>query len=48
MVKDYDIDGVPTLVVQGKYVTGPAQTNSLPGTLTVLDALVAQVRAKKM
>ena len=48
LVKKYDIDGVPTLVVQGKYVTGPAQTNSLPGTLTVLDELVAQVRAKKM
>ena len=47
MVTDYKIDGVPTVVVQGKYETGPAQTNSLDGTLQVLDHLVAQVRAKK-
>jgi thiol:disulfide interchange protein DsbA len=45
---DYKIDGVPTLAVQGKYETGPATTNSLPGTITVLDYLVAQIRAKKM
>jgi protein dithiol oxidoreductase (disulfide-forming) len=48
LMQDYKIDGVPTLVVQGKYETGPAATNSLPGTTQVLDYLVAQVRAKKM
>ena len=48
MLDDYKIDGVPTLAVQGKYETGPAATNSLPGTLQVLDYLVAQIRAKKM
>jgi protein dithiol oxidoreductase (disulfide-forming) len=47
MIADYKIDGVPTLVVQGKYETGPSQTDSLPGTLQVLDYLVAQARAKK-
>ena len=47
-MQDYKIDGVPTLVVQGKYETGPAMTNSLPGTTQVLDFLVEQVRAKKM
>jgi thiol:disulfide interchange protein DsbA len=47
LIADYKIDGVPTLAVQGKYETGPAQTNSLDGTLQVLDYLVAQVRAKK-
>jgi thiol:disulfide interchange protein DsbA len=47
MVSDYKIDGVPTIVVQGKYVTGPASTDSLPGTLQVMDYLVGQVRAKK-
>jgi protein dithiol oxidoreductase (disulfide-forming) len=45
---DYKIDGVPTIAVQGKYETGPADTNSLPGTIQVLDYLVSQVRAKKM
>nr|WKF58089.1 Thiol:disulfide interchange protein DsbA [Paraburkholderia busanensis] len=48
LLDDYKIDGVPTLAVQGKYETGPAQTNSLPGTLQVLDYLVSQVRAKKL
>ncbi|MGG1945139.1 thiol:disulfide interchange protein DsbA/DsbL [Trinickia sp. NRRL B-1857] len=48
MIQDYKIDGVPTLAVQGKYETGPAATDSLPGTIQVLDYLVAQVRAKKM
>lgn len=48
LMQDYKIDGVPTLAVQGKYETGPATTNSLPGTIQVLDFLVAQVRAKKM
>ncbi|MDB5787751.1 thiol:disulfide interchange protein DsbA/DsbL [Caballeronia mineralivorans] len=48
MMQDYKIDGVPTLAVQGKYETGPATTNSLPGTIQVLDFLVGQVRAKKM
>jgi thiol:disulfide interchange protein DsbA len=48
LMQDYKIDGVPTLAVQGKYETGPATTNSLPGTIQVLDFLVSQVRAKKM
>jgi thiol:disulfide interchange protein DsbA len=43
----YQIDGVPTLIVQGKYKTGPEDTDSLAGTLQVLDYLVGQVRAKK-
>jgi thiol:disulfide interchange protein DsbA len=48
VLADYKIDGVPTLAVQGKYETGPGTTNSLPGTIQVLDYLVSQVRAKKM
>jgi thiol:disulfide interchange protein DsbA len=48
LLDDYKIDGVPTLAVQGEYETGPAATNSLPGTIQVLDYLVAQIRAKKM
>src|ERR1700712_1628344 len=41
----YKIDGVPTIAIQGKYETGPATTNSLPGTIQVMDFIVAQVRA---
>jgi protein dithiol oxidoreductase (disulfide-forming) len=48
MLQDYKIDGVPTVIVQGKYVTGPAQTNSEEGTTKVMDFLVQQVRDKKM
>ena len=48
LLTDYKIDAVPTLAIQGKYETSPAQTNSLPGTLQVLDYLVAQIRAKKL
>ncbi|WP_206954850.1 thiol:disulfide interchange protein DsbA/DsbL [Trinickia acidisoli] len=48
LIQSYNIDGVPTLAVQGKYETGPAATDSLPGTIQVLDYLVSQVRAKKM
>jgi len=48
LLDDYKIDGVPTLAVQGKYETSPAQTNSLEGTIQVLNYLIAQVRAKKM
>jgi thiol:disulfide interchange protein DsbA len=48
MIASYQIDGVPTIAVQGKYETGPGITNSLEGTLQVLDYLIAQVKAKKM
>jgi thiol:disulfide interchange protein DsbA len=48
LLQNFQIDGVPTLAVQGRYLTGPATTNSLPGAIQVLDYLVAQVRAKKM
>lgn len=48
LIAAYNIDGVPTLAIQGKYETGPAQTNSLPGTIQVLDYLVSRVRARQM
>jgi protein dithiol oxidoreductase (disulfide-forming) len=48
LLKTYDIQGVPTLIVAGKYKTGPAYTNSLEGTATVLDYLVKQVQDKKL
>ncbi len=48
LAADYKIDGVPTLIVQGKYETSPAMTNSFENTIQVLDFLIAQIRAKKM
>ncbi|WP_175885499.1 thiol:disulfide interchange protein DsbA/DsbL [Burkholderia sp. BCC0044] len=46
--KRYAIDGVPTLVIQGKYKTGPAYTKSIEGAISVADYLVRQVRDKKL
>jgi protein dithiol oxidoreductase (disulfide-forming) len=48
VIDNYKVDGVPTIAIQGKYETGPAATNSLPGTLQVMDFIISQIRAKKM
>jgi thiol:disulfide interchange protein DsbA len=48
MAANYQIDGVPTLAVQGKYETSPAQAGGSQAALQVLDYLVSQVRAKRM
>jgi protein dithiol oxidoreductase (disulfide-forming) len=48
LFEDYHIDAVPTLVVAGKYKTGPIYTKSYDGTATVLDYLVKQVQDKKL
>ncbi|WP_107311063.1 thiol:disulfide interchange protein DsbA/DsbL [Burkholderia metallica] len=46
--KRYAIDGVPTLVIQGKYKTGPAYTRSVEGAIAVADYLVRQIRNNKL
>ncbi|HTH62404.1 MAG TPA: thiol:disulfide interchange protein DsbA/DsbL [Paraburkholderia sp.] len=48
VLTNYQIDGVPTIAVQGRYLTGPSNVGTLPGAIQVMDYLVAQVRAKKM
>ncbi|MFD1558887.1 thiol:disulfide interchange protein DsbA/DsbL [Paraburkholderia silviterrae] len=48
MESAYKIEGVPTIAIQGKYETGPAATNSLQGTLQVMDFIISQIRSKKM
>jgi len=48
LISNYRIDGVPTLIVQGKYKTGPGIADSLPGIINALDFLVSQVRAGRM
>jgi thiol:disulfide interchange protein DsbA len=57
MVSDYKVDGAPTIVVDGKYVTSPAvvynsvKTNNeqalFQSTLQVVDALVAKAAKTK-
>ncbi|OJA84452.1 thiol:disulfide interchange protein DsbA/DsbL [Burkholderia ubonensis] len=43
LVHDYGIDGVPTVIVNGRYETGPAYTGSFDGSVAVLDYLVDHV-----
>ena len=45
MTADYKIDGVPTLTIQGKYVTSPALAGSEPKSLTTADWLIQRSRA---
>lgn len=48
LISNYRINGVPTLIVQGKYETGPSIADSLPDVTKVLDFLVSQIRAGRM
>ncbi|WP_175924648.1 thiol:disulfide interchange protein DsbA/DsbL [Burkholderia latens] len=43
LIRDERINGVPTVVVGGQYETGPGYTNSLQGTVPVLNVLVDKV-----
>ncbi|CAG9202430.1 Thiol:disulfide interchange protein DsbA [Burkholderia gladioli] len=45
--KRYSISGVPTIVIHGKYKTGPAYTNNLEGVVQVTDYLVQQLRKQQ-
>ncbi|CAG9184274.1 Thiol:disulfide interchange protein DsbA [Cupriavidus laharis] len=44
----YKIDGVPTVVVQGKYVTSPSIAGTKASAIQAMDYLVTQVRDKKL
>lgn len=48
LADQYKIEGVPTVVVQGKYTTSPADAGSNVGAAQTLDYLVDQVRSRKM
>lgn len=48
MVKRYRVDAVPAFIVNGKYLTSPAQVGKEDGTITrVLDQLIDKERKKK-
>jgi len=44
----YKIEGVPTVVVQGKYETSPSIAGTKPAAIQAMDFLVTGVRAKKL
>jgi thiol:disulfide interchange protein DsbA len=43
----YRIDGVPTMVLQGRYVTSPSIAGTKAKAITVMDYLVQKIRADK-
>lgn len=47
MTRSYAIMGTPSLVVDGKYLTSPELTQSLPGTITELNKLIEMARAAR-
>ena len=44
MSADYKIDGVPTLAVQGRFITSPELAHGAPESLAVADVLIARSR----
>lgn len=44
---DYKVDSVPTLAVQGRWLTSPAQANGAQGALATVNYLIAQARTNK-
>jgi thiol:disulfide interchange protein DsbA len=44
MVGDYKIDAVPSLTIQGRFLTSPAQAGGSPQALAVTDALIQRAR----
>jgi thiol:disulfide interchange protein DsbA len=47
LTADYKVDSVPTLVVQGRWMTSPSQAGSQERALAVVDQLVQRVRSGK-
>jgi protein dithiol oxidoreductase (disulfide-forming) len=43
---DYKIGSVPSLTIQGRFLTSPSQANGAPQSLAVADALIDRVRRK--
>ncbi len=44
LAESYKLDGVPTMAVQGRYVTSPGQAGNAERALAVVDYLVARAR----
>jgi len=46
LARRYSIASTPTIVVNGKYVTGAAEAGSYPKLLDVIDELIARESAR--
>jgi thiol:disulfide interchange protein DsbA len=47
LTQAYDVSGVPTLVVDGKYATSLSMTGSPEGLMKTLDELIVKARAER-
>jgi len=47
LMADFKVDSVPTLIVQGRWMTSPSQAGSQERALAVVDQLVHRVRSGK-
>jgi thiol:disulfide interchange protein DsbA len=47
LARSYGVTAVPTIVVGGRYMTGPAMTGSLERTVSAIDFLVDKVRKER-
>lgn len=47
MAADYKVDSVPTLIVQGRWMTSPSQAGSQERALAVVDQIIQRTRAAK-
>lgn len=48
MTMDYDIQGTPSIVVDGRYLTSTSMTPSIPQVIPVLDGLVRLARQQRL
>ncbi len=48
MTMDYDIRSMPSVVVDGRYLTSSNMTPSVPGVISVLDGLVRLARQQRL
>ena len=48
MTIDYDIEGTPTIVVDGKYLTSTGMTSDVAGVIPVLDGLIRLARQQRL
>lgn len=46
LVKNYKIEGTPSVAIGGKYVTGPSMTNGYEGTITEANKLIELARER--
>ena len=47
MTRDYDIQGTPSVVVDGRYLTSTGMTPTVPQVIPVIDGLVRLVRQQR-